>query len=108
VNKLVTAAREEVTEIPAKYGTVGKRELVTDGYMAWRSILCETNMTRSRITDIQLALKSAGHDIGPDGVDGVIGQDTIKAVNAFQRANDLPVDRYINVQTLKVLGVSPK
>ena len=108
VTKLVSAAQEQVTQIPAEYRTVEKRELVKDGYMAWRSILCETNMTRSRIADIQRALSAAGHDIGPDGVDGVIGADTIKAVNAFQLANDLPVDRYINVKTLKELGVSPK
>ena len=106
VNKLVSAAREEVTEIPAEYRTVEKRELVKDGYMAWRSILCETNMTRDRIADLQRALQSAGYDIGPRGVDGVIGKQTIEAVNAFQRANNLPVDRYINLQTLKALGVS--
>lgn len=108
VTKLVSAAQEDVTQIPAEYRNVERRELVKDGYMAWRSILCETNMTRSRITDIQRALKAADYDIGPDGVDGVIGVDTIKAINAFQRANDLPVDRYINVKTLKALGVSPK
>ena len=96
VTKLVSAAREEVTEIPAEYG------------MAWRSILCETNMTRGRIADIQRALQDAGHDIGPGGIDGVIGSDTITAVNAFQRANDLPVDKYLNIATLEALGVSAK
>ena len=108
VTKLAAAAREEVTEIPAEYRTVTKRELVKDGYMAWRSILCETNMTAGRISSIQSALISAGYDIGPNGADGVIGSDTIKAVNAFQVANNLPVDKYLNIQTLKALGVSPK
>jgi len=108
VNKLVAPAREDVIEIPAKYRAVEKRELVRDGYMAWRSILCETNMTRSRIADLQRALKGAGHDIGVGGVDGVIGKDTIEAVNAFQRANNLPVDKYVNIATLKALGVSAK
>lgn len=108
VTKLVSAAREEVTEIPAEYGTVEKRELIRDGYMAWRSILCDTNMTSGRIADIQRALQEAGHDIGPGGVDGVIGADTITAVNAFQRANDLPVDKYLNIATLQALGVSAK
>jgi len=65
-------------------------------------------MTRNRIADIQRALQSAGHDIGPGGVDGVIGTDTIKAVNSFQRANDLPVDKYLNIATLQALGVSAK
>ena len=106
VTKVAVPAREEVTEIPAEYRSVEKRELVRDGYMAWRSILCETNMTRNRIADIQRALQSAGHDIGPGGVDGVIGTDTIKAVNSFQRANDLPVDKYLNLATLEALGVS--
>jgi len=108
VNKLVSAAREEVTDIPAEYRDVEKRELVKDGYMAWRSILCETNMTRSRIADLQRALEAAGHDIGANGADGVIGVQTIQAVNEFQRANDLPVDKYINIATLKALGVSAK
>lgn len=108
VTKLVVPAQEEVTEIPAEYRTVEKRELVKDGYMAWRSILCDTNMTRSRIADIQRALQNAGHDIGPNGVDGVIGTETINAVNDFQRANNLPVDKYINIATVKALGVSAK
>ncbi len=102
--KLVAAAREEVEVIPAEYKTVTKRKLLKDGYMAWRSILCETNMTRARISDIQRALNAAGYDVGP--ADGVIGAQTIEAVNAFQRANDLPVDRYLNIETVKALGVS--
>lgn len=106
VTKLVSPAREEVTEIPAEYRTVEKRQLVRDGYMAWRSILCETNMTRGRIADIQRALKEAGYDIGANGADGVIGSQTISAINDFQRANNLPVDKYINLETLKALGVS--
>lgn len=106
VTKLVTPAREESEVIPAEYRTVEKRQLIKDGYMAWRSILCETNMTRSRIADIQRALSSAGYDIGSGGADGVIGAQTIEAVNEFQRANDLPVDKYLNIETVKALGVS--
>ena len=106
VVKLVSPAREEVTVIPAKYGEVEKRVLVKDGYMTWRSILCETNMTISRIADIQQALINRGYDIGPRGADGVIGVETIRAVNAFQRATGLPVDKYLNVETVEALGVS--
>ncbi len=108
VTKLVSAAREEVIEIPAEYKTITRRELVNDGYMAWRSILCETNMTRQRIADIQQALIDKGYDIGSTGADGVIGASTIQAVNAFQRDNDLPVDRYLNIKTVEALGVSPR
>ena len=63
-------------------------------------------MIRDRSVDLQRASQHAGHDIGPRGVDGEIGKQTIEAVYAFQRANNLPVDRYINLQTLKALGVS--
>lgn len=108
VTKLVSAAREEVTQIPAEYKTITRRELVNDGYMAWRSILCETNMTRQRIADIQQALIEKGYNIGTTGADGVIGVSTIQAVNAFQRDNDLPVDRYLNIKTIEALGVSPR
>ena len=106
VTKLVSAASENVEVIPATYRTLEKRELVRDGYMDWRSILCDTNMTKSRIGDIQRALISAGYDIGPGGVDGVIGTSTITAVNAFQRDNNLPVDKYLNIETVRELGVS--
>ena len=102
----MSEARKEVTEIPAEYKTVTRRELVRDGYMAWRSILCDTNMTRKRIAEIQQALKTKGYDIGVGGTDGIIGSDTIAAVNAFQRDNNLPVDQYLNIRTVKALGVS--
>jgi len=106
VTKLVKAASEQVEVIPAEYRSVTRRELVRDGFMDWRSILCETNMTRARISDIQRALISEGHNVGPNGADGVIGSDTIRAINEFQAANNLPVDKYINIETLKKLGVS--
>lgn len=106
VRKLVKEAQEKRTKIPAKYETVQLKELEKEGYMEWRSILCETNMTGARITQIQIALKDAGYDPGP--IDGVIGAQTMSAVNAFQLANKLPVDKYLNLETLNALGVSPR
>jgi len=106
VRKLVTAAKVKKTPIAAEYRTVTHNVLDKEGRMEWRSILCETNMTRSRIGDIQRALKSKGFN--PGRIDGVIGRDTIKAVNGFQRANKLPVDKYLNIETVKALGVSPR
>jgi len=75
-----------------------------EGYMEWRSILCDTNMTTTNIAHIQKALLAGGFD--PGRIDGVIGRETMSAVNDFQRANDLPVDEYINMATVKALGVS--
>ena len=106
VTEEATPPQERKIKIPAKYATVTKRKLVKEGKMDWREILCDTNMTRDRISAIQQALKSAGHN--PGTIDGVIGGDTMKAVNAFQRQKGLPVDRYLNIATVRALGVSPQ
>lgn len=104
VKKLAAAASESREKIPARYETVTSQELATDGYMEWRSILCETNMTPGTISSIQRALKTKGYN--PGAVDGVIGVQTISAVNDFQRDNKLPTDKYINIETVRALGVS--
>ena len=55
--------------------------------MQWQPVLCETNMSGTKITDIQRALQKAGHNPGP--IDGVIGKQTMVAVDAFQRKHGL-------------------
>jgi len=103
VTKLVKDAQEVRAEIPAEYETVVSQELESEGFMEWRSILCKTNMTEGAIGNIQRALMQRGYN--PGGIDGVVGADTIRAINAFQRDENLPVDRYINMETIKALGV---
>ena len=104
VTKLAAAAQEQRIDIPAEYETVTHKELEKDGFMEWRSILCDTNMTNTRITQVQSALKSAGYN--PGNIDGVIGHETISAINAFQPDKGLPVDRYLNIETVRALGVA--
>ena len=99
-------AEKRTVAIPAKYTTVTQQQLVKAGHMDWREILCETNTTRDRVVEIQTALMKAGFN--PGRIDGDLGPSTIKAVNAFQRAKGLPVDRYLNVKTVRALGVSIK
>lgn len=106
VKTVLSAASEKRTKIPAVYRTIQRQELIEDGRMDWRSILCETNMTRARIKDIQQALKAKGYNPGP--IDGVVGSQTIRAMNKFQKASKLPVDRYLNVESIRALGVSVK
>jgi len=106
VKKLVKDASENRTEIAAVYKDVYSQKLIKDGYMEWRSILCDTNMTAGRIQDIQIALRDKGFN--PGQIDGVIGYDTMNAVNAFQRKNELPVDKYLNIQTVEALGVTTR
>lgn len=104
VTTLVSPAQEQVMEIPATYGKVGKTRQITDGSHEWRSILCETNATPTTIRALQSALKKAGHYNGP--IDGLIKTRTMSAVNSYQRANSLPVDPYINMETVKALGIA--
>ncbi len=106
VTKLVSPAREKKVVIPATYQTVTKQVKTSEGHMEWREILCQTNMTSDRISDIQRALLGKGFNPGP--IDGVIGSRTIDAVNSFQKANNLPVDKYLNIATVKALGITPR
>lgn len=104
VRKLVKDAEEIKTVIPASYKTVSIKEVEKDGFMEWRTILCETNMTTGRIRDIQQSLADQGYN--PGAIDGVIGGDTMQAVNAYQRDKGLPVDKYLNIETLESLNIS--
>ncbi|WP_415888188.1 peptidoglycan-binding domain-containing protein [Neptuniibacter sp. SY11_33] len=103
VTKEVSAASEKRTVIPAEYKTVSLSKIDKAGFMEWRSILCETNMTQATIMDIQRALAAKGYN--PGQIDGVVGSDTMSAVNNFQRDEKLPTDKYINIDTVKALGV---
>lgn len=106
VKKVVSPETTREIEIPAEYQTVETKELAEEGHMAWRSILCKTNMNAATIGQIQRALDSRGYN--PGRIDGVIGSETMSAVNAFQSDNGLPVDSYLNMETIRALGVTPQ
>lgn len=81
-----------------------QQEEILEGEINWRSVLCDPKRSNSYIFEIQKKLKSNGFN--PGRVDGFIGKSTMKAVNQFQKAYGLPVDNYINIETLKALGIS--
>lgn len=100
--KLVSSAKEKKTDIPAKTQVVSRNVKVKEETMQWRPVLCETNMSPELITQIQTALKKAGHN--PGGVDGKIGQQTMVAVDEYQRKNGLPRGG-LTLQTIEKLGI---
>jgi hypothetical protein len=102
VRKLVSAAKENVTTIPAVYGTVVQQQKVSDASMEWRTILCETNTNADIVLRLQKALDKAGYN--PGNIDGVLGQDTITALTAFQKANNMPAGQ-LTMDSLKKLNV---
>jgi Putative peptidoglycan binding domain len=91
--------------VPAQYETISYQVKVADGATEQRAILCETNATPTKIAEIQRALKKAGFEPGP--INGELRAQTMKAVNQYQQANKLPVDGFLNLETVKALGVSP-
>lgn len=99
---LVSEAREDRIEIPATYKTVEKRVVVDAGGLEWRQVLCDTNATEAKIREIQAALTAAGYAAPADGT---FGPATLNAMEAYQRANGLPIG-YLTVSTVEALNVS--
>jgi Putative peptidoglycan binding domain len=108
VSKLVTPAREVRTDVPAEYATKTNTVMTSAAKSEWRQIVCETNATPAKLSEIQSALTRAGFATGR--TDGGIDANTMNAVRGFQKAKGLPVDmdRYINVATVRALGLSEK
>ena len=102
MSKLVTPASEKRIPIPAKYEIVPKRTKVSSAKLEWRPVLCETNTTKALVTDIQRALQKAGFD--PGTIDGVIGSATLRAIDSYQRKNNL-AHGGLTLQTIEKLGI---
>jgi outer membrane murein-binding lipoprotein Lpp len=105
VRKLVTPASERRITIPAKYETVTRSEKISEGEVKWMPVLCQVNMTRAKIREIQSALAKAGYYKGP--IDGIVGTQTTRALQKFQTAKGLTATTYLTVESIKALGVNP-
>ncbi|MGJ5752766.1 serine/threonine protein kinase [Streptomyces puniciscabiei] len=57
----------------------------------------------SRVKEVQCILKARGYNIGPSGVDGIFGYDTLTEVKKFQSNNHLRVDGEVGVNTWSAL-----
>ncbi len=102
VRKMVSPPQEKRIPIPEEYDTVTRRVKITEEHMAWREILCETNANPGVIRDIQRALTAAGYNAGTP--DGRLGQQTLAAVAAYQRAKGLPTGG-LTLRTIESLGI---
>jgi peptidoglycan hydrolase-like protein with peptidoglycan-binding domain len=70
--------------------------------MAWRRILCETNVSTGVISKVQMSLKRAGYNPGP--IDGVLGWRTTAAMKSYQKNKGLAVGE-LTYETIKSLGI---
>lgn len=87
VKKMVKEPYQVKVTQPAKYRMVSKNILTDDSSTEWRSILCETNATKAKISLLQRRLTKLGYYKGP--IDGVYGKATFKAVSKYQRKHKL-------------------
>ena len=55
---------------------------------------------------LQQALIDAGYDVGPDGADGDLGQNSAKAVAAFRKAHGLSEAAVVDARLLRALNLS--
>ena len=103
--KLVVDASEQRTKVPAQYDTVSQRVKVSEEILNWSDVVCDINLTNTLATDIQKKLQSLNYYQGP--IDGIFGTATMRAVNQFAKAKNLPVsDNYIPTETIKEMGLS--
>ena len=90
--------------LPVLYKTVTEKVKVTDEQTRWTEILCDNDMSECRISEIQRALYRGGYNPGP--IDGVVGRQTMAAVNAFQKDFNLTVADYLTVETVRALDAN--
>ena len=102
VQRLVTPESQETVVVPATYKTVEKRIVTGGGTVEWREVLCDSNATPEKIAEVQRALAGKGYKLQADGV---FGPATLSAMEAWQKANGLPVG-YLTISTVESLGIS--
>ena len=102
VQRLDAPASVRRERVPERVETVTTKVEIRPSALAWRPVLCETNMTPEIVADLQRALAREGFD--PGTPDGVVGPGTMEAIEAYQSARSL--DRGgITYETLQALDV---
>ena len=92
-------------DVPAVYETLSWQVKVAEPREEKREVMCETNTAPEKIRAVQEALRATGFDPGP--ADGALNAGTLGAVARYQQARGLPVHGYLDVETVRALGVAP-
>jgi peptidoglycan hydrolase-like protein with peptidoglycan-binding domain len=102
VTKMVSPPQEKRIPIPEEYETVTRTEKISEGYMEWKRVLCETNLTPDMVSKIQSALMQAGYNPGP--IDGVMGSQTHTAIKSYQKQKGF-AEGDLTYETIESLGI---
>lgn len=86
VRKLATAASTRQKQVNPQYQTFSAT-IEAERKLEWAEVLCEVNLTRDKIREIQNALQSRGYN--PGKIDGIYGRGTRNAIKAYQSRNNL-------------------
>lgn len=99
---LVQEAQTRRETIPAKYQTIKTKRMVAPSNIQWVPVLCRTNMTVSRVKELQRSLQKRGFYEGP--IDGIYGYLTTRGVSKFQKHHKM-VTGGLTIETLNALGL---
>ena len=95
-------ATTRTVEVPAVYKTITRQVKVAEAREEQREVLCATNTSPARISQVQQALRAAGF---APGANGVLDAATLAAVSDYQLAHSLPTHGYLDEETMQSLGV---
>jgi len=101
--KIVQPPQKQVVPVPAQYKTITKKVKIGEGRMTWQRTICETNIDRGVVMKIQRFLRKDRYNPGP--IDGILGKQTRRALNSFQRDKGLAIGS-ITYQTLKYMKIN--
>ena len=87
VEQLVAPASERRIVIPERTRTVTSRTEIAPGRLEWRQVLCGPDITTETVVSIQRALRREGFN--PGRIDGIIGRETLNAMEQYQAENSL-------------------
>jgi peptidoglycan hydrolase-like protein with peptidoglycan-binding domain len=105
VLKVIKPASSAEIVVPAEYKTVSKQVQTNKESLEWREVLCDVNMTRELVTELQRKLRKEGYFDSP--VDGIYQQLTQNSVNRFAQNSGLPFgSNYIAMEVANALGLS--
>ncbi len=88
VKQMTEEPRKLVKVIPPKFKKVEKIVEIAPSRTEWAQVLCKANATPKVIKQIQTALGERGYFSGT--VNGILDEQTMKAVNKYQAKNKLP------------------
>ncbi|HMV43253.1 MAG TPA: peptidoglycan-binding domain-containing protein [Leptospiraceae bacterium] len=101
---LISPETTKMVEHPDEYKVVTRKELLQEARVEWTEILCENKYTPELIKKIQRSLQAKGY---PTGREAELDNETFTAINKFQKANQLKVNKTksIYLETIQALGV---